>query len=81
MPYQVNYYGNPHSRTHAYGWESESAMETARKVERHLDCSERGRERESIKEKLKYCISELVLYILFCPFIAVLCELMFKSFI
>lgn len=32
LPYQVNYYGNPHSRTHAYGWESESAMERARKV-------------------------------------------------
>ncbi|XP_058488595.1 cysteine desulfurase, mitochondrial [Solea solea] len=31
LPYQVNYYGNPHSRTHAYGWESERAMETARK--------------------------------------------------
>ncbi|XP_028261075.1 cysteine desulfurase [Parambassis ranga] len=31
LPFQVNYYGNPHSRTHAYGWESESAMETARK--------------------------------------------------
>lgn len=31
LPYQVNYYGNPHSRTHAYGWESESAMENARK--------------------------------------------------
>ncbi|XP_034440483.1 cysteine desulfurase, mitochondrial [Hippoglossus hippoglossus] len=31
LPYQVNYYGNPHSRTHAYGWESESAMEVARK--------------------------------------------------
>uniref|UniRef100_A0A3P8W176 Cysteine desulfurase n=1 Tax=Cynoglossus semilaevis TaxID=244447 RepID=A0A3P8W176_CYNSE len=31
LPYQVNYYGNPHSRTHAYGWESEKAMETARK--------------------------------------------------
>ncbi|KAF7645393.1 hypothetical protein LDENG_00205150 [Lucifuga dentata] len=31
LPYQVNYYGNPHSRTHAYGWESESAMELARK--------------------------------------------------
>lgn len=34
LPYQVNYYGNPHSRTHAYGWESEAAMETARKVGR-----------------------------------------------
>ncbi|KAF4093726.1 hypothetical protein AMELA_G00005230 [Ameiurus melas] len=31
LPYQVNYYGNPHSRTHAYGWESESAVERARK--------------------------------------------------
>lgn len=31
LPYQVNFYGNPHSRTHAYGWESESAMERARK--------------------------------------------------
>ncbi|TNN40627.1 Cysteine desulfurase, mitochondrial [Liparis tanakae] len=31
LPYQVNYYGNPHSKTHAYGWESESAMELARK--------------------------------------------------
>ncbi|KAF6717399.1 Cysteine desulfurase, mitochondrial [Oryzias melastigma] len=30
LPYQVNYYGNPHSRTHAYGWESETAMENAR---------------------------------------------------
>lgn len=34
LPYQVNYYGNPHSRTHAYGWESETAMETARKVKK-----------------------------------------------
>ncbi|KAG5274446.1 hypothetical protein AALO_G00136400 [Alosa alosa] len=31
LPYQVNFYGNPHSRTHAYGWESESGMEKARK--------------------------------------------------
>ncbi|XP_023368029.1 cysteine desulfurase, mitochondrial [Otolemur garnettii] len=30
LPYLVNYYGNPHSRTHAYGWESEAAMEHAR---------------------------------------------------
>ena len=27
---QVSYYGNPHSRTHQYGWESEKAMEVAR---------------------------------------------------
>lgn len=32
LPYLVNYYGNPHSRTHAYGWESEAAMEHARQV-------------------------------------------------
>lgn len=30
LPYMTNYYGNPHSRTHAYGWESEKAMEDAR---------------------------------------------------
>lgn len=30
MPYMTSYYGNPHSRTHAYGWESEKAMEHAR---------------------------------------------------
>ncbi|XP_064598892.1 cysteine desulfurase-like [Liolophura sinensis] len=31
LPYMTSMYGNPHSRTHAYGWESEAAMETARK--------------------------------------------------
>lgn len=30
LPYMVSYYGNPHSRTHAYGWESEAAVEKAR---------------------------------------------------
>lgn len=30
LPYLTNYYGNPHSRTHQYGWESEKAVETAR---------------------------------------------------
>jgi len=30
LPYLTSYYGNPHSRTHAYGWESEKAMELAR---------------------------------------------------
>lgn len=31
MPYSVSFYGNPHSRTHTYGWESEQAVEHARK--------------------------------------------------
>lgn len=30
LPYLTSYYGNPHSRTHAYGWESEEAVEYAR---------------------------------------------------
>ncbi len=30
LPYLTSYYGNPHSRTHAYGWESEKAVEDAR---------------------------------------------------
>merc|ERR1711935_127428 len=30
LPYLTNFYGNPHSRTHQYGWESEEAMEKAR---------------------------------------------------
>ncbi|KAK1749951.1 cysteine desulfurase [Echria macrotheca] len=30
MPFFTGFYGNPHSRTHAYGWESEKAVEEAR---------------------------------------------------
>lgn len=30
LPYLTGIFGNPHSRTHAYGWESEKAVETAR---------------------------------------------------
>jgi len=30
LPYQTNLYGNPHSKTHSYGWESEEAVEAAR---------------------------------------------------
>jgi cysteine desulfurase len=29
-PFMVGSYGNPHSRTHQFGWESEQAVETAR---------------------------------------------------
>ena len=35
LPYLCSYYGNPHSRTHAYGWESEAAVEKARKVDHY----------------------------------------------
>lgn len=30
LPYMADQYGNPHSRTHMYGWESEDAVEKAR---------------------------------------------------
>jgi cysteine desulfurase len=30
MPYYISQYGNPHSRTHLYGWESDDAVEIAR---------------------------------------------------
>jgi cysteine desulfurase len=30
MPYLMERYGNPHSKTHSYGWETEKAIETAR---------------------------------------------------
>ncbi|KAL1709646.1 cysteine desulfurase NFS1 [Schizophyllum commune] len=31
LPYMTDQYGNPHSRTHAYGWEAEKAVEESRK--------------------------------------------------
>lgn len=30
LPYMIERFGNPHSRTHQYGWESEGAIEKAR---------------------------------------------------
>lgn len=32
MPYLTQQFGNPHSRTHAYGWEAEKGVENARTV-------------------------------------------------
>lgn len=32
LPYMTEIYGNPHSRTHQYGWETETAVENARAV-------------------------------------------------
>ena len=30
LPFQTSYYGNPHSVSHAYGWQAEAAVERAR---------------------------------------------------
>jgi cysteine desulfurase len=31
LPYMTNLFGNPHSKTHEYGWEADEAVEAARK--------------------------------------------------
>ncbi|PIC52617.1 hypothetical protein B9Z55_002647 [Caenorhabditis nigoni] len=31
LPYMINDFGNPHSRTHSYGWKAEEGVEQARK--------------------------------------------------
>jgi len=36
MPYMMDLYGNPHSRTHTYGWETEKAVDKAREVSIHF---------------------------------------------
>lgn len=40
LPYLTNFYGNPHSRTHAYGWETEKAVEKAREQVAKLICAD-----------------------------------------
>eukprot|EP00604_Paraphysomonas_vestita_P001488 CAMPEP_0174821914 /NCGR_PEP_ID=MMETSP1107-20130205/11265_1 /TAXON_ID=36770 /ORGANISM="Paraphysomonas vestita, Strain GFlagA" /LENGTH=448 /DNA_ID=CAMNT_0016039537 /DNA_START=87 /DNA_END=1433 /DNA_ORIENTATION=- len=40
LPYMIGKYGNPHSRTHSYGWETEAAIESAREdVGKLIDAS------------------------------------------
>ena len=39
LPFMTEQYGNPHSRTHMYGWESEDAGEVARKQVTVCGCS------------------------------------------
>jgi cysteine desulfurase len=36
LPFQISEFGNPHSRTHAYGWAAEAAVEEARAKIAHL---------------------------------------------
>ena len=31
LPYYTNLFGNPHSKTHQYGWDTEKAVEEARR--------------------------------------------------
>lgn len=32
LPYETNAWGNPHSKTHSFGWEAEKAVDEARAV-------------------------------------------------
>ena len=36
LPFYTDQYGNPHSRTHSYGWEAEKGVDEARKVRRNI---------------------------------------------
>ncbi|KAG5458191.1 MAG: pyridoxal phosphate-dependent transferase, partial [Olpidium bornovanus] len=38
LPFMSQFFGNPHSRTHQYGWEAEKAVEEARKVSLVYQC-------------------------------------------
>lgn len=40
LPYQMHQYGNPHSRTHEFGWNADTAVENARKqVSSLINCN------------------------------------------
>ena len=40
LPYMTNHYGNPHSRSHSYGWQTEQACENAREqIAQLLNCT------------------------------------------
>ena len=40
MPYMMEKFGNPHSRTHSYGWETEAGVEEAREeIAKMIGCS------------------------------------------
>lgn len=36
MPFSLNDFGNPHSKTHSYGWNTEKAVEKAREYVANL---------------------------------------------
>ena len=50
LPYFTDQYGNPHSRTHMYGWESEDAVEKSRKQvsKRHFQRTQQTLQHEAL---------------------------------
>ena len=52
LPFWTDQYGNPHSRTHFFGWESDDAVEVARKQVPHqaLSCHFKGKRMKFPKE-------------------------------